>query len=60
MKVEIEREGCIACGLCVATCPDVFELADDGLAQVISEPTAQTEDSVKEAAEGCPTNVIKI
>ena len=60
MKVEIDRDGCISCGLCVATCPEVFNIADDGLAETISEPTEENADSVKEAAENCPVNVIKI
>ena len=32
MKVRIE-DTCTSCGLCVDTCPDVFEMGDD-LAQV--------------------------
>ena len=60
MKVEIDREGCISCGLCAATCPEVFDIADDGLAEVVSEPNEENTDSVKEAAENCPVSVIKI
>lgn len=33
MKVELAREGCIGCGLCVSTCPAVFRLAADGRAE---------------------------
>lgn len=60
MKAEIDRSGCIACGLCAESCPDVFRMADDGLAEVYSE----IEDSVKEAAiearDSCPVSVISI
>ena len=28
MKAHVDRRGCIACGLCVATCPEVFQLDD--------------------------------
>ncbi len=59
MKVEIIREGCIACGLCVSICPDVFTIADDGLAEAIEMPEKQHNSAVKEAAESCPVNVIK-
>ncbi len=59
MKVEIDREGCIACGLCVSICPDVFTIADDGLAEAIENPEKQYDSAVKEAAESCPVNVIK-
>ena len=33
MKVELDHEGCIGCGLCVSTCPAVFQLAADGKAE---------------------------
>ena len=59
MKVDIDREGCIGCGLCSEICPDVFRMADDSKAEVYSEPTPETEDMVKEAAESCPVQVIE-
>ena len=38
MEVSIERSDCISCGLCVSTCPDVFRIAEDGLAEVYRQP----------------------
>ena len=38
MKVFIDRSGCISCGLCAETCPEVFHMADDGLAEVYAAP----------------------
>lgn len=58
MKIEINRDGCIGCGLCAATCPEVFRMASDGLAEVYDEPTDENSDLAKEAAEGCPVQVI--
>ena len=26
MKVMIDRDGCISCGLCAGTCPEVFQM----------------------------------
>ena len=60
MKAEIDREGCISCGLCAATCPEVFRMADDDLAEVYSEITPEPEDTAEEAAENCPVSVIKV
>ena len=34
MKATVDRNGCIGCGLC-ADMPDVFDIADDGLAQAV-------------------------
>lgn len=58
MKVRIDREGCIACGLCIEVCPEVFRFAEDGLSEVYEEPTEDVYDQVKEAAESCPVAVI--
>jgi ferredoxin len=56
-KVEI-IEGCIACGLCVDICPEVFQM--DDLAIVIEGVNySDYEEKVIEAAEGCPVEVIK-
>lgn len=61
MKAKIDREGCVACELCVDTCPEVFRMADDGYAEVITEEIPKdVEDSAIEAQEGCPESVITI
>jgi ferredoxin len=61
MKAEIDRDGCIACEACVSTCPEVFRMADDGLAEVyVDEIPGELEDSAQEAADGCPTSVIEV
>ncbi|HHY52563.1 MAG TPA: ferredoxin [Clostridiales bacterium] len=60
MKAVIDRSGCIGCGLCAETCPEVFHMADDGLAEVIGEVTPENEDAAREAAENCPVSVISI
>lgn len=60
MKAIIDRSGCIGCGLCAEICPDVFRMADDGLAEVYAEPTNETIDTANEAAESCPVEVITI
>lgn len=60
MKAEIDRDGCISCGLCPNICPEVFTMADDGLAEAYGEVTADNLDSAKEAAEGCPVSVITV
>ena len=59
MKVSIDRTGCIGCGMCAATCPEVFRIAEDGTAEVIADPSAANEAAVKDAEGGCPVSVIK-
>ena len=59
MLAKIE-EGCIGCGLCADTCPEVFKIKEDGLAEVISQPKESNLACAVEAANGCPVNVITI
>lgn len=57
MKVSI-TEDCTACGLCVDTCPEVFEMGDE-IAEVIADPVPEElEDQVTQAAEECPVEAI--
>jgi len=59
MKVRIE-DSCTSCGLCVDTCPDVFEMGPD-MAQVrVDEVPAEFEDLVQQAADECPVEAIII
>lgn len=61
MKAVIDRDGCISCELCADTCPEVFRMAEDGLAEAyVDEIPSEVEDSANEAAEGCPVTVILI
>lgn len=60
MKADIDREGCIGCGLCAQTCPEVFRMAEDGLAEVYAEIAPEQKDTAREAAENCPVLVISV
>lgn len=61
MQANIDRDGCIACGLCTEICPDVFRMADDGLAEVHADPVPDADEATAvEAQEGCPVSVIHV
>lgn len=61
MKAIIDRDGCISCGLCPATCPEVFRMGDDDLAEVYVDPIpSDAEESAIEAQDGCPVSVITV
>lgn len=57
MKPVIDWGLCEGCGSCVAVCPEVFELRDDGKAYVTGADKCGTCDC-KEAADICPVQAI--
>lgn len=61
MRAKINRDGCISCGFCCETCPEVFSMAEDGLAQAVDDDVPEdAEDRAVEAQEGCPVSVIEV
>lgn len=61
MKVKVDQEKCIGCGLCVNLCPDVFEF-DAGNKSKVKEGAdfEKNEKCVKEAGQSCPVAAIEI
>jgi ferredoxin len=55
---------CIGCGLCVQTCPDVFQLGDDGKSFVkdgsacAAPAGGQAKCNCQEAMDNCPAHAI--
>ena len=61
-KVWIE-EGCISCNLCEDLCPEVFEVPAGETCHVKPDAApqyAELDAKIKEAAESCPVEVIKL
>ena len=54
---ETENE-CISCGACESACPEVFEVPDK-MKVKSGVDFNEFEAQIKEAAESCPTEVIK-
>ena len=53
--VQVNKEACIACGLCFGTHPEYFAFGADGKAEVIKQPETNEEiASVHEAIANCP------
>jgi len=60
MKAIVDLDLCTGCGLCVDTCPGVFEM-DDAVARVLVERVPEDALSTcREAADNCPLEAINI
>jgi ferredoxin len=57
MKVRIE-DTCTACGLCVDTCPEVFEMGSDIAQVTVNEVPSDFEEAAQQAADECPAEAI--
>lgn len=74
IRVTIDRDACIGCGVAPATCPEVFILGDDnGKNRVVEEYTVKINEHisvgevpvdlrecVEAAVQSCPVSAIKM
>ncbi|MEU0495871.1 ferredoxin [Mycobacterium sp. NPDC006124] len=59
MRVVVDDGACAGHGACVAICPEVFALTDDGYAEaVLSEIPPHLQASVDEAIDASPERAI--
>jgi ferredoxin len=59
LEINIDRDVCMGSGNCSFWAPGVFDLDDDGIAYVV-DVNAAPEDKIVLAAQGCPTQAIKV
>lgn len=57
-KITIDDALCTGCGLCAASCPEVFEMGSDNLAVVKNAKTCGCD--LKQVASECPVEAIKV
>ena len=60
MKAFVDQSGCIGCGLCADTCPEVFRMNDEGLAEAYADVTDANRETAEEARDSCPVSVITV
>lgn len=56
--VYVDQDKCIACELCVSNLPEVFQMNDDGKAEVHNSQGASEADIQSEAIDVCPADYI--
>jgi len=55
VKVKVDSEACVGCGLCVGSFPDAFEFDEEGKARVHGD---MEEASADEVIANCPAGAI--
>lgn len=70
MKAKVKKDTCIGCGACTVIADNIFQIGDDGLAEVINptevdgdkiqEINEEDKENVIDASEGCPTGAIEV
>ncbi len=55
--VKVDEDACIGCGSCVSVAPEIFDMNDEGKAEVIKD---ETTDEAKQAADVCPVDAIDV
>jgi len=60
MKAVVDEDACVGCGLCVDTCPAVFEMEGEVAKVIVDEVTEDVAAACNEAADACPVEAIKV
>lgn len=56
VKLKVNKDACVGCGLCVGTFSDVFTFDDDNKAKVVAEAD---ESVAEDAIASCPAGAIE-
>lgn len=56
-KPVVDQDECSGAAVCVAIAPEVFELNDEGKAEVV-DPEGADEETIQQAIDGCPVDAI--
>lgn len=60
MKIELDKDLCVGCGLCEENLPEIFKTGEYTAELKISEVDESFSDKLRETVEDCPVNAITI
>jgi ferredoxin len=60
MKAKVDADKCIGCGLCEATCPEVFRLNNDVSQVIVDTVPPEAQENCRQAADNCPVQAISL
>lgn len=58
MRVQVDQDTCIGCGMCAGIAPDIFRMNDDGKAESYANAENGQEALAQEAIDSCPVSAI--
>jgi ferredoxin len=59
LVITVDTDKCMGSGNCLFWAPGVFDLTENDVATVV-DPTAATEQKIRQAVDGCPTQAISV
>ena len=61
MNIVVDESLCSACEVCSDTCPEVFEMNDEGMVSLLMNPVPEEhQEAAQEACDGCPSEAIVV
>jgi len=58
MKTKIDPDLCTSCGLCVDSCPELYDMGDEAAIVIVDTVPDELKDCALEAEENCPSEAI--
>lgn len=61
MRVKVNKEKCLICGMCASMLPEVFNFNDEGFVEANNDNINEdNEEEVKDTKNNCPVGAIEI
>ncbi len=59
MKIKVNQNKCISCGLCTTTAPEHFKFDPKTNKAIVVKQPKEINDKIQRAIDGCPTQAIE-
>jgi ferredoxin len=59
MKIAVDKDKCLGCGMCVSSCPECFKM-DGGTSSVVEGVESCDKCDLSQVADDCPAGAISV